>query len=193
MTGLAVYRDAGHAIGRIMSIEANDGTAKAQWQRRYQPAGYAEQRGVSETESLSAEERLAQDSLARRIVHRVLPPLQWHALVAKYSINDLEVAESVRWLIPRVQSPAHRLFVTKCVTCWAVPLKPGAVGVKTSRRGLGVAFYSVATWDATGAPDRTLRRWRQKTERWLQDQVGAAHVSVEVVLQEAGLIATVSA
>lgn len=187
---MTIYRDACHCISRIMSIEARDGTKKSGWQQRYQAGGDDEPMAGVRGEELTAEERLAQDSIARRIVHRVLPPAQWYALMARYSINEREVEEAIRWLIPRVVTPAHHLFRTKAVTAWAIPLKPGAVGKKTSRRGLPADFYVVAHWDSDGIPERTLRNWRQGVNRWLEDQVSAGHKSVGVVLEEAGLLIT---
>ena len=139
-----IYKDAGHCIARVMSIETNDGTAKAGWQMRYQ-TGFPEERGAGS--GLSAEERLTQDAMTRGMLHRELTELQWNVLVAKYSINDREVADAVRWLILRVESPAHRLFVTKAVTAWAVPKR------------LPAAFYVLHSWDSDGTPDSTLRRW----------------------------------
>lgn len=168
-----IYRDAGHCIARVMSIETNDGTAKAGWQMRYQ-SGFPETRG--EGSGLSAEERLTQDAMTRGMLHRELTDLQWYVLVAKYSINDLEVAEAVRWLIPRVESSAHRLFVTKAVTAWAVPKR------------LPEAFYVLHSWDADGTPERTLRHWRQMINRWLGKSVDSAFSATEVALRESGLL-----
>ena len=88
-----IYKDAGHCIARVMSIETNDGTAKAGWQMRYQ-TGFPEERGAGS--GLSAEERLTQDAMTRGMLHRELTELQWNVLVAKYSINDREVADAVR-------------------------------------------------------------------------------------------------
>lgn len=186
---MSIYANAGHCISRIMSIEANDGTAKSPWQRKYQ-AGFEEPKSSScRGDELTAEERIAQDAIARRIVHRVLSAEQWNALVAKYSINEQEVAEAVRWLIPRVSTKAHQLFRTKCVTAWAIPRKAGVrAGAKTSRRGLVDAFYDISTWDSSGIPERTLRNWRTVMTKWLEDQVTAGHKSVEVILKEAGLL-----
>ncbi|MDG9928275.1 MULTISPECIES: hypothetical protein [unclassified Pseudomonas] len=183
-----VYRDVRTAIARIMSIEANDGTAKAPWQRRYQAPGSEGAQMLDDQESLSPEERMAQDSMARGVAHRVLPPEQWHALVAKYSINDSEVGESVRWLIPRVVSPAHHLFKTKCVFAWAHPQKAGTEGAKTSRYAAPGSFYDVSTWDSSGTPDRTLRRWRKVTELWLNDRVNHGHQTLDVAFTAAGLM-----
>lgn len=170
---MTVYKDAGHCIARCMSIETNDGTAKSGWQMRYQ-SGFPEERG--DGSGLSAEERLTQDAMTRGMLHRELTDLQWHVIVAKYSINDREVAEAVRWLIPRVVSPAHRLFVTKAVTAWAIPKR------------LPEAFYVLHTWDADGTPDRTLRGWRQKVCRWLEEGVNGAYARTEQALQDNGLL-----
>lgn len=185
---MTIYRDAGHCISRIMSIEARDGTKKSGWQQRYRATHEDDPMTGPRGEELTAEERLAQDAITRRIVHRVLAPEQWYALMGKYSINELEVEEAIRWLVPRVATPAHHLFRMKAVTAWAVPLKPGAVGRKTSRRGLPAEFYVLATWDSDGLPERTLRNWRQGINRWLEDHVSAGHKSVGVVLEEAGLL-----
>ena len=167
---MTVYRDAGHCIARVMSIETNTCTAQSAWQRRYQP-GYTELPG--EGCGLSAEERLAQDAMVRALLHRELPAVQWHAIVAKYSINELEVRESIRWLITRVETPAHHLFRMKSVMAWAVP--------KRSRR-LPEGFYALHSWDNEGTPEPTLRRWRGGVGRWLDNQVGGAHASVETIL-----------
>lgn len=172
-----IYRDAGHCIARVMSIETSDGTAKAGWQMRYQ-SGWPEMRSGSD---LSADERLTQDCIARAILHRYLDATLWHAMVAKYSINDLEVAESVRWLIPRVASPAPHLFKMKCVTCWAVP------------RRLPERFYEIQSWDSDGTPDGTLRRWKSLTRRWLDAQIDAAHKQVATVMAAHGLMVSEAA
>ncbi|WP_236233226.1 hypothetical protein [Pseudomonas tohonis] len=185
---MTVYRDVGAAIARIMSIEANDGTAKAGWQSKYE-AGFELPMGYRAGEKLSPEERLTQDSMARAMLRRALPEECWHALVAKYSINDLEVAQSVLWLIPRVVSPAHHLFKTKCVTAWARPQKRGRKGqAKSSHRGLPDAFYVLASWDDDGTPERTLRHWRSVTVKWLEGRVSEAFAKVETVLEDGQLL-----
>lgn len=190
---MTVYRDVGVAIARVMSIEANDGTAKQQWQRM-RLAGFPEEPPQRMGEALSPEERMAQDSMVRARLHRELSDLQWHALVAKYSINDKEVAESVKWLVSRVVSPAHHLFKMKCVVAWAIPKKRGAKdGGKTSRQGLPDSFYDVSSWDADGTPDRTLRHWRTVTVRWLESQVSAGFDAALPILEEAGLVGSMDA
>ncbi len=166
---MTVYRDAAHCIARVMSIETNTCTAQSAWQRRYQP-GYAELPG--EGSGLSAEERLTQDAMVRALLHRELPAVQWHVIVAKYSINNHEVAESVQKLILSVETPAHHLFKMKAVTAWAIP------------RRLPAAFYTLHSWDNDGTPDYTLRRWRRTVYKWLDDRVADAHVSVDAILSE---------
>src|SRR5690606_29922005 len=110
---------------------------------------------------------------------RTLPEVQWQALVGKYSINQNEVKDAAAYLTPRVVSPAHHLFKTKCVMAWMVPER---------RNDLPASFYVLHSWDADGTPDRTLRRWRAITKRWLDDQVSAAHVAVEALLEDRGLL-----
>lgn len=173
---MTVYRDAAHCISRIMSIETNTCTAQSAWQRRYQ-SGFPELPG--DGSGLSAEDRLAQDSMTRRRVELMLPPAQWHALVAKYSINESEVRESIQWLVRNIETPAHHLFKMKSVMAWAVP--------KRSRR-LPEGFYAIHSWDADGTPESTLRRWRGITNRWLEGQVDDAHRSIGYILEMRGLL-----
>ena len=170
---MGVYRDVGHVIARVMSIETIDGTKKAGWQQRYQ-AGFPESRPGGE--GLTEHERLTQDSMTRAALHRELPELAWHVLVAKYSINDVEVAQAIHWLVPRISCPAHHLFRMKCVTAWAIP------------RRLPEAFYQLHTWDADGTSEGTLRRWRSTMRKWLEVQVNEAFRQAEPVLAYRGLI-----
>lgn len=176
---MSVYKDAGHCISRVMSIEIHDGTAKPAWQNRYKATVDDELLGDRLDDGLSPEERTTQDAMTRSMLKRELVADQWHALAGKYSINEAEVQEAARYLVPRVVSPAHHLFKTKCVMAWMVPER---------RRGLPASFYQIHTWDADGTPDRTLRRWRAATMRWLDDQVNAAHMVVEGLLEQHGLI-----
>ena len=171
---MTVYRDAQHVIARVMSIETIDGTKKAGWQQRYQ-AGYPDSVGGAGG-GLTEEERLTQDSMTRAALHRELPEMAWHVLVAKYSINDREVLASIQWLIPRVVCPAHHLFKMKCVTAWAVP------------RRLPPEFYVLHTWDCDGTPESTLRRWRLVVRRWLDERVDMAFKQATPILEASGLI-----
>ena len=170
---MGVYRDVGHVIARVMSIETIDGTKKAGWQQRYQ-SGFPESR--SSGDGLSEQERLTQDSMTRAALHRELPELAWQVLVAKYSINDTEVAKAVHWLVPRVVCPAHHLFRIKCVSAWAIP------------RRLPVGFYELSSWDADGTPEGTLRRWRSVMKQWLEMRVSEAFKAALPILECRGLI-----
>ena len=171
---MTIYRDVGHVIARVMSIETIDGTKKAGWQQRYQ-AGFPEARGGGGA-GLSEQERLTQDSMTRAALHRELSDMAWNVLVAKYSINDVEVVSAIHWLLPRVVCPAHHLFKMKCVTAWAIPHR------------LPEAFYVLHSWDAAGTPERTLRHWRQSIKRWLEDRVTDAFKHCGPILEERGLI-----
>lgn len=171
---MTIYRDVGHVIARVMSIDTIDGTKKAGWQQRYQ-AGFPDGRGGFGA-GLSEQERLTQDSMTRAALHRELPQLAWQVLVAKYSINDAEVARAIHWIIPRVECPAHHLFKMKCTTAWAIP------------RRLPEAFYVLHTWDVDGTPESTLRRWRVTSRKWLEKQVDNAFKLAHPILVERGLI-----
>lgn len=183
-----IYRDAAHAIARIMSIETIDGTQKADWQRQYS-AGFVEGEATANPCQLSNSERLAQDSMTRSRIHKELSQELWAVLVAKYSINQAEVVDAVRYLVPRVSTPAHYLFRMKSVTAWAIPQKRGQKGAKRSA-GLPDSFYDVNSWDTDGTPESTLRRWRQVTNRRLEDLVDQAFREVNSVLEMHGLLHT---
>lgn len=182
-----IYRDAGHAIARIMSIETIDGTKKADWQRQYE-SGWPEEPQAANPCPLSSEERLTQDAMTRAMIHRNLDPVLWNVLVAKYSINQHEVVQAVLYLVPRVVCPAHHLFKTKMVTAWAIPKKPGAAGLKTSRQGLPDAFYLINTWDTDGTPEGTLYRWKSAGMKWVNDKLSCAHSAVTALLQASDLV-----
>lgn len=184
---MSVYRDSGHAIARIMSIETIDGTKKSSWQDQYQ-SGWPDGPQAANPCPLSTTERLAQDSMTRSGIHEGLDRVLWFTLVARYSINLVEVDEAVRYLIPRVVAPAHLLFKSKCVTAWAVPQKKGASNVKTSRRGLPDAFYLINTWDADGTPEGTLYRWKSICMKWINGNLSRAHREATAILEEKGLI-----
>ena len=188
-----IYRDAAHAIARVMSIETIDGTKKASWQRHYE-SGWQEEPPAANPCPLSDSERLTQDSMTRAMIHRELSPVLWAALVARFSINDAEVAEAVRYLAPRAVTPAHHLFRMKCVTAWAIPKRAGVKdGVKTSRRGLPDSFYEIQTWDTEGTPEGSLRRWKSITRAWLEGRVDEAFRQVGVLLEQNCLIQRVAA
>lgn len=177
---MTVYRDAGHCIARIMSIETNDGTVKSGWQSAYQ-SGWPEARPKGS--GLSAQERLTQDCMAWKRLHRKLRPEHWHAIVAKRSINRKEAAESIRWLARRAETPAHDKFRIRAVTAWVSPKRSTG---QQSTRALPESFYLLHTWDDSGRPEGTLRRWKWECDKWLNTQMIEAHNEVERILQEAG-------
>ena len=167
------------ALHQSGDVEIHDGTKKATWQSLYRATFDDELLGGSIGDELSPEERLTQDSMTRATLKRALPEIQWQALAGKYSINQDEVRAAAAYLTPRVVSPAHQLFKTKCVMAWMIPER---------RNGLPASFYVLHSWDADGTPERTLRRWRSITKQWLDDQVAAAHFAVEALLDERGLL-----
>lgn len=175
---MTIYRDAGNAISRIMSIDMHDGTKKQQWQHHYQ-AGFPDAPKNRQGDELSPEEQLTQDSMTRSMLKRELPTVAWMALVAKYSINETEVQEAARYLVPRVKTVAHYLFRMKCVTAWVIPER---------RNKLKPEFYQIHSWDADGTPDRTLRRWRSVMFVWLDAQVAEGHLLADELLQSHELI-----
>lgn len=170
---MSVYRDAGHCIARVMSIETNTCTAQSAWQKAYQ-SGFSE--AVPAGCGLTAEERLTQDAMTRSMLMRELPREQWHAMVAKYSVNNHEVADSVRWLVSSIKTPAHHLFKMKAVSAWAIPCR------------LPKQFYELHSWDNAGTPDSTLRRWRGDIRRQLGGLVDDGHHTVAALLSEYRLL-----
>jgi len=152
-----------------MSIETNTCTAQSAWQRLYR-SGYDEV--IPEGCGLTAEERLTQDAMTRSRVKTMLPESQWHAIVAKYSINTGEVEASIIWLASHLRElPAHHLFRLKAIAAWAVP------------RGYPQEFYQINTWDTDGTSERTLYRWRSQVNGELGRLVNDAHKSVQAVIE----------
>jgi len=178
---MTVYRDAGHCIARVMSIETNDGTAKSGWQMRYQ-SGFPETPG--DGSGLSAEERLTQDAMTRGMLHRELTSAQWYSLVARRSINNAEVVEAINWLSRNAVTPSHYLFRLKAVTAWVMPKRADG---QSSTRSLPDAFYVLHSWDSDGKPEGTLRRWKSVTDKWLNNQQADAYEAVERHLYQYGL------
>jgi len=118
---MSYYRDTLSAVVRCLSAETIDNTSKQAWQKLYD-AGYPEARGGS---GLSPQEQRDMDCLLHARLHRQLSALDWAVLVAKYSTHKVRKIEAIGFLIPRVESPAPRLFVSKAVTAWAIPKLPG--------------------------------------------------------------------
>lgn len=118
---MSYYRDTLSAVVRCLSAETIDNTSKQAWQKLYD-AGYPEARSGN---GLSAEEQRDMDCLLHARLHRQLSALDWAVLVAKYSTHKVRKIEAIGFLIPRVESPAPHLFVSKAVTAWAIPKLPG--------------------------------------------------------------------
>lgn len=118
---MSYYRDTLSAVVRCLSAETIDNTSKQAWQKLYD-AGYPEARSGS---GLSPQEQRDMDCLLHARLHRQLSALDWAVLVAKYSTHKVRKIEAIGFLIPRVESPAPRLFVSKAVTAWAIPKLPG--------------------------------------------------------------------
>lgn len=134
---MSIYKDAGHCISRVMSIEIHDGTSKPAWQNRFKASADDELLTSRIDDGLSPEERTTQDAMTRAMLKRTLADAQWHALAGKYSVNEGEVQEAARYLIPRVVSPAHHLFKTKCVMAWMVPERRRGCRPTSTRSTLG--------------------------------------------------------
>lgn len=179
---MTVYRDAAHCIARVLSIETNDGTKKAGWQSKYEAPGWPEMKSAGS--GLSSEERLTQDSMTRALLRRGLSPGQWHALVARRSVNNMEVKESAQWLADNATGPATRRFKKCTIAAWIMPKRSAS---QKSTRTLPDEFYLISSWDDEGRPEGTLRRWKSVTERWLNNQVSDAHYAVEQLLLDNNL------
>ncbi len=100
MSSLAVYRNEQHAIIRAMAVDSIPSCKPAQWQTQYS-SGYVEDltKKHIETESLSANDRLTQDSMTRARIHRNTSQSAFYAVVAKYSINEQERANAINELV----------------------------------------------------------------------------------------------
>lgn len=120
---MSYYRDTLSAVVRCLSAETIDNTSKQAWQKQYQ-SGYPE---ASSSNGLSPQEQRDMDCLLHARLHRQLSALDWAVLLAKYSTHKARKIEAIGFLIPRVESPAPRLFVSKAVTAWAIPKLPGKV------------------------------------------------------------------
>lgn len=100
MAELAIYRDEQHAIIRAMAVDSISTCKPSQWQSQYS-SGYVEDltKKHSETESLSANDRLTQDSMTRARIHRNTSQSAFYAVVAKYGADEQERANAVNELV----------------------------------------------------------------------------------------------
>ena len=99
MSELAIYRDEQHAIVRAMAVDSISTCKPSQWQSQYS-SGYVEDltKKHTETESLSANDRLTQDSMTRARIHRNTSLSAFYAVVAKYGADEQERANAVNEL-----------------------------------------------------------------------------------------------
>ena len=100
MSELAIYRDEQHAIIRAMAVDSISTCKPAQWQQQYS-SGYVEEltKKHSEIESLSANDRLTQDSMTRARIHRNTSRSAFYAVIAKYGADEQERANAVNELV----------------------------------------------------------------------------------------------
>ena len=100
MSSLAVYRNEQHAIIRAMAVDSISTCKPAQWQSQYS-SGYVEDltKKHSEIESLSANDRLTQDSMTRARIHRNTSRSAFYAVVAKYGADEQERANAINELV----------------------------------------------------------------------------------------------
>ncbi|WP_297925774.1 hypothetical protein [uncultured Agitococcus sp.] len=98
MSDLAIYRNEQHAI--IRAIVLIPDYSSQYWQQQYK-SGYVEEltKKHSDLERLSKKDRLTQDSLCYSRIHRNLARGGFHAMVAKYAINEDERVNSVNELV----------------------------------------------------------------------------------------------
>jgi len=99
----AVYRNEQHAIIRAMAVDSIPSCKPAQWQTQYS-SGYVEDltKKHSEIESLSANDRLTQDSMTRARIHRNTSQIAFYAVVAKYGADEQERANAVNELVKAI-------------------------------------------------------------------------------------------
>ena len=100
MSCLAVYRNEQHAIIRAMAVDSISTCKPSQWQSQYS-SGYVEDltKKHIETESLSANDRLTQDSMTRARIHRNTSQSAFYAVVAKYGADEQERANAINELV----------------------------------------------------------------------------------------------
>ncbi len=100
MSDLAIYRDEQHAIIRAMSVDSISTCKPQSWQKQYS-SGYVEDLTTkhTKTESLSANDRLTQDSMTRARIHRNTSQSAFYAVVAKYGADEQERANAVNELV----------------------------------------------------------------------------------------------
>jgi len=182
---MSYYRDTLSAVVRCLSAETIDNTSKQAWQKLV-TTGYPEARTGS---GLSPQEQRDMDCLLHARLHRQLSGLDWAVLVAKYSTHKARKVGAIGFVIPRIESPAPRLFVSKAVTAWAIPELRGVEGRRsTDMIVLPKAFYCMNSWDPEARPEPTRRRWRNELKQRCEALVTVALRRAEAVLEEEGVL-----
>lgn len=135
------------------------------------------------------EEAFLTDCWVHGRLHKTLPVGLWLALVAKYSTHLERKHDAMMALAGSVKSPAPGRFIQCAVATWAFPKLPGAEG-KRSTSVLPAAWYSMDNWSDDPVPERTQHRWKSGIRRSLEDQVSAALVEAQHILDMEGLISS---
>ena len=135
------------------------------------------------------EEALLTDCWVHGRLHKTLPVGLWLALVAKYSTHLDRKHDAMMALAGSVKSPAPGRFIQCAVATWAFPKLPGAEG-KRSTSVLPAAWYCMDNWSDDPVPERTQHRWKSAIRRNLEDQVNAALVEAQAILDMEGLISS---
>jgi len=133
------------------------------------------------------EEAFLTDCWVHGRLHKTLPVGLWLALVAKYSTHLDRKHDAMMALAGSVKSPAPGRFIQCAVATWAFPKLPGAEG-KRSTSVLPAAWYCMDNWSDDPVPERTQHRWKSGIRRSLEDQVSAALVEAQHILDMEGLI-----
>lgn len=135
------------------------------------------------------EEAFLTDCWVHGRLHKALPVGLWLALVAKYSTHLERKHDAMMALAGSVKSPAPGRFIQCAVATWAFPKLPGVEG-KRSTSVLPAAWYSMDNWSDDPVPERTQHRWKSGIRRSLEDQVSAALVEAQHILDMEGLISS---
>uniref|UniRef100_A0A6M3M4Y3 Uncharacterized protein n=1 Tax=viral metagenome TaxID=1070528 RepID=A0A6M3M4Y3_9ZZZZ len=133
------------------------------------------------------EEAFLTDCWVHGRLHKALPVGLWLALVAKYSTHLERKHDAMMALAGSVKSPAPGRFIQCAVATWAFPKLPGAEG-KRSTSVLPTAWYSMDNWSEEPVAERTQHRWKSAIRRSLEDQVNAALVEAQHILDMEDLI-----
>ncbi len=182
MTG--IYRDVLPAIVRVLAADVIDNTAKQSWQKlidRKVDGGY---RAL-----LSAQDQFEFDCMLHALLHRELSQSEWDVLYARYSTHNGRRLNAVGRMVPRVTSPAPRVFLTYAVTSWCIPKLKGKDGKRsTDVLVLSDKWYDINQWDTEARPDSTRSRWRRDIWKALDAIEEQAIVRVTEILEREKLV-----